>query len=168
MSDNSVGLVDRRRRLPRPYRILIALPLVVGITLAAVGALDEDWEIQLRALGIPPLQRAWLLVREIRLGVLAAVIAALGGILSEVGAVSAVGGNLEGETRAVLSRRIRHHRGRHVLEPFPDEDAFGLVRQGLVQVAQATRAKHNRRYVESRFAEGGEARQKCHIAVGTS
>ena len=84
-------------------QIVIALPLVVGITLAAVGALDEDWELQVRALGIPPPQRAWLLVREIRLGVLAAVIAALGGILSEVGAVSAVGGNLEGETRVLTT-----------------------------------------------------------------
>ena len=42
-------------------------------------------------------------MREIRLGVLAAVIAALGGILSEVGAVSAVGGNLEGETRVLTT-----------------------------------------------------------------
>jgi tungstate transport system permease protein len=84
-------------------QIVIALPLVVGITLAAVGALDEDWELQVRALGIPPARRAWLLVREIRLGVLAAVIAALGGILSEVGAVSAVGGNLEGETRVLTT-----------------------------------------------------------------
>ncbi len=84
-------------------QIVIALPLVVGITLAAVGALDEDWELQARTLGIPPLHRAWLLLREIRLGVLAAVIAALGGILSEVGAVLAVGGNLEGETRVLTT-----------------------------------------------------------------
>ncbi len=84
-------------------QILIALPLVVGITLAAVGALDEDWELQVRTLGIPPLRRLWLLVREIRLGLLAAVITALGGILSEVGAVMAVGGNLEGETRVLTT-----------------------------------------------------------------
>jgi tungstate transport system permease protein len=44
-----------------------------------------------------------LLVREIRLGLLAAVIAALGGILSEVGAVMMVGGNLEGETRVLTT-----------------------------------------------------------------
>ena len=72
-------------------QILIALPLVVGITLAAAGALDEDWELQVRTLGVPPRWRVWLLLREIRLGVLAAVIAALGGILSEVGAVMMVG-----------------------------------------------------------------------------
>ena len=84
-------------------QVVIALPLVVGITLAAVGALDPDWELQARTLGIPRLRRLWLLVREIRLGLLAAVIAALGGILSEVGAVLAVGGNLEGETRVLTT-----------------------------------------------------------------
>jgi len=84
-------------------QILIALPLVVGITLAAVGALDADWELQVRTLGVPPRWRLLLMLREIRLGLLAAVIAALGGILSEVGAVLMVGGNLEGETRVLTT-----------------------------------------------------------------
>jgi len=84
-------------------QVLIALPLVVGITLAAVGSLDEDWELQVRTLGVPKRWQLWLLVREIRLGLLAAVITALGGILSEVGAVMAVGGNLEGETRVLTT-----------------------------------------------------------------
>ncbi len=89
-------------------QVLIALPLVIGITLAAAGALDEDWELQVRTLGVPPLRRLWLLVREIRLGLLAAVIAALGGILSEVGAVQAVGANLEGETRVLTTAILMH------------------------------------------------------------
>ena len=84
-------------------QVVIALPLVVGITLAAVGSLDDDWELQVRTLGVPKRWRLWLLVREIRLGLLAAVITALGGILSEVGAVMAVGGNLEGETRVLTT-----------------------------------------------------------------
>jgi len=84
-------------------QVVIALPLVVGITLAAVGALAEDWELQVRALGIPARWRLWLLLREIRLGLLAAVIAALGGILSEVGAVMMVGGNIAGETRVLTT-----------------------------------------------------------------
>jgi len=86
-------------------QIVIALPLIIGITLAAVGALDEDWEQQVRTLGVPARWRLWLLLRQIRLGVLAAVIAALGGVLSEVGAVMMVGGNLEGET-GVLTTAI--------------------------------------------------------------
>jgi tungstate transport system permease protein len=89
-------------------QVLIALPLVVGITLAAVGALDEDWELQVRTLGVPPRWRLWLLLREIRLGLLAAVIAALGGILSEVGAVQMVGGNLAGETRMLTTAVMMH------------------------------------------------------------
>jgi tungstate transport system permease protein len=89
-------------------QVLIALPLIIGITLAAAGALDEDWELQVRTLGVPPLRRFWLLVREIRLGLLAAVIAALGGILSEVGAVQAVGANLEGETRVLTTAILMH------------------------------------------------------------
>ncbi len=86
-------------------QVLIALPLVVGITLAAVGAVGDEWHLQIRTLGVPRRWRVWLLVREIRMGLLAAVIAALGGILSEVGAVQMVGGNLAGETR-VLSTAI--------------------------------------------------------------
>jgi tungstate transport system permease protein len=82
---------------------VIALPLVIGITLAAVGALDPEWELQARSLGIPAPWRIWLLLREIRLGLLAAVIAALGSILSGVGAVLMVGGNLAGETRVLTT-----------------------------------------------------------------
>jgi tungstate transport system permease protein len=84
-------------------QVLIALPLVIGITLAAVGGLAEDWELQVRTLGVSAPWRLWLLLREIRLGLLAAVIAALGGILSEVGAVMMVGGNLAGETRVLTT-----------------------------------------------------------------
>jgi tungstate transport system permease protein len=84
-------------------QVVIALPLVVGITLAAVGALDSDWELQARTLGIPRLWRTLLLLREIRMGLLAAVIAALGAILSGVGAVLMVGGNLVGETRVLTT-----------------------------------------------------------------
>jgi len=84
-------------------QLVIALPLVVGITLAAVGALAPEFHLQVRALGARGVRAAWILVRETRRGLLAAVIAALGGILSEVGAVTMVGGNLEGETRVLSS-----------------------------------------------------------------
>jgi len=109
-------------------QVVIALPLVVGITLAAVGSLDEDWELQVRTLGVPKRWRLWLLVREIRLGLLAAVITALGGILSEVGAVMAVGGNLDGETR-VLTTAILMHTQMGQLE---DALALGAILLGLM------------------------------------
>jgi tungstate transport system permease protein len=91
-------------------QVIIALPLVVALVVAAVAALDEDWELQVRTLGIPAAWRAWLLLREIRLGLLAAVIAALGGILSEVGAVMQTGGNLEGETRVLTTAILMYTR----------------------------------------------------------
>jgi tungstate transport system permease protein len=61
-----------------------------------------------RTLGVPSQWRLWLLLREIRLGLLAAGIAALGGILSEVGAVLMVGGNIEGETRVLTTAILMH------------------------------------------------------------
>lgn len=102
-------------------QVLIAAPLVVGITLAAVGSLDEEWDLQVRTLGLNRFWRLWMLVREIRMGLLAAVIAALGGILSEVGAVQMVGGNLAGETR-VLTTAIMMHTGMGEFET-----AYGLA-----------------------------------------
>jgi len=91
-------------------QVLIALPLIVALVIAAVSALDTDWELQVRTLGIPSRWRTWLLLREIRLGLLAAVIAALGGILSEVGAVMQTGGNLEGETRVLTTAILMYTR----------------------------------------------------------
>ena len=109
-------------------QLLIALPLVVGITLAAVGALDESFHLQVRTLGVPPLRRVWLLLREILLGLLAAVIAALGGILSEVGAVLAVGGNLEGETRVLTTAILMYtQRGEFELAIALSAVLFGLM-----------------------------------------
>jgi tungstate transport system permease protein len=111
-------------------QVAIALPLVVGITLAAVGALDENWELEVRTLGIPPLRRLWLLLREIRLGLLAAVIAALGGILSEVGAVQAVGGNLAGETRVLTTSILMYTQ----MGRFEMALALGVVLVGITLV----------------------------------
>jgi tungstate transport system permease protein len=114
-------------------QVLIALPLVVGITLAAVGALDENWELEVRALGIPRARRLWLLVREIRLGLLAAVIAALGSVLSEVGAVQAVGGNLAGETRVLTTSILMYTQ----MGRFERALGLGAVLVGLTLVLAA-------------------------------
>ena len=84
-------------------QVLIALPLVVGISAAAIAALPADWALQVRALGLQRVRATWLLLSETRLGLMAAVIAALGSILSEVGAVRMVGGNLAGETRVLTT-----------------------------------------------------------------
>lgn len=106
---------------------LIALPLVVGISLAALASLGPDWRLQVRALHVPRLAALWLLLREIRLGLLAALIAALGGILSEVGAVMMVGGNLEGETRVLTTSILMYTQ----MGRFGEALALGVVLLGL-------------------------------------
>ena len=111
-------------------QVLIALPLVVALVVAAVAALDEDWDMQLRTLGVPGLWRSWLLLREIRLGLLAAVIAALGGILSEVGAVMQTGGNLEGETRVLTTAILMYTR----MGLFESAYALAAILLGLMLV----------------------------------
>lgn len=108
-------------------QVVLALPFIIAITLAAVGSLDEDWALQVRTLGIPRLWRLWLLLREIRLGLLAAVIAGLGGILSEVGAVLMVGGNLEGETRVFTTAILMHTQ----MGEYEIAVAFALMLVGL-------------------------------------
>lgn len=114
-------------------QVAIALPLVIGITLAAVGGLAEDWHLQVRALGARGWRAAWLLMREIRPGLLAAVIAAAGGILSEVGAVAMVGGNLEGETRVLTTGILMYTQ----MGRFSDALALAAVLLGLTFVLAA-------------------------------
>lgn len=114
-------------------QLVIALPLVVGITLAAVGALPPEFHLKVRALGARGPRAAWLLVRETRRGLLAAVIAALGGILSEVGAVTMVGGNLEGETRVLSSGILMYTQ----MGRFGDALALAAILLGLTFVLAA-------------------------------
>jgi len=82
---------------------IIALPLVIGLTLTSLRSIDPSVPLQIRSLGATRRQLAWTLLLEARLGVLAAVIAAFGGIISEVGAVMLVGGNIEGQTRVLTT-----------------------------------------------------------------
>ncbi len=82
---------------------IIALPLVVALTAAAVRALEPDFWTQTMALGASRVQAAGVLLREARSGLLAAVLAAFGAALSEVGAVMMVGGNIAGETRVLTT-----------------------------------------------------------------
>lgn len=82
---------------------LLATPYVTGITLAAVQAVPPDVRLQARALGASPLRALLTHVREARLGLVAAVIAGFGAVISEVGAVMMVGGNIAGETRVMTT-----------------------------------------------------------------
>ncbi len=77
---------------------IIAFPLVAGFTMAAVLGVDPALRQQVLALGATQRQAAWAVLREARVGVIASVVAGFGSIISEVGAVMLVGGNIEGRT----------------------------------------------------------------------
>lgn len=82
---------------------ILALPLVIGLTMAAVSGVDSSLPVQLEALGATRRQIAITTLLEVRGGVSAAVVAAFGAIISEVGAVMLVGGNIAGETRVLTT-----------------------------------------------------------------
>jgi tungstate transport system permease protein len=84
---------------------VIALPLVIGLSMTGLEAVDPQLRLQIRALGADRRQEIWALLREARPAVIAAIVAGFGGIISEVGAAMLVGGNVEGQTR-VLSTAI--------------------------------------------------------------
>jgi len=89
---------------------IIALPLVTGLTLTSVQAVDPALRIQVRSLGATTLQEAWAVIAEARIGVIAAIVAAFGGIISEVGAVMLVGGNIAGKTRLLTTAIVLNTR----------------------------------------------------------
>ena len=84
-------------------QFVIAVPLVIGFTAAAVQALPPQLPDLLASLGAGRVRSLWLLAREANLGLLAAVMAGFGGVVSEVGASMTVGGNLQGNTRVLTT-----------------------------------------------------------------
>jgi len=92
-------------------QFVIATPLIVGFTAASIQALPAQLPDLLTSLGAGRVQALWILSREARLGLLAAVMAGFGAIVSEVGASMTVGGNLRGSTR-VLTTAIVTETGR--------------------------------------------------------
>ncbi len=84
-------------------QVVIVLPIIVGISMAAVAQLDPRLRLQMLGLGASRWQLLWVLLREARLALLAAVMAGFGGVISEVGAVMMVGGNIRGETQVLTT-----------------------------------------------------------------
>ncbi len=82
---------------------LLAFPLVVSLTLAALGRTDVRLRKELIVLGLPRLQMGWILVKEARFGVLAALVAAFGRIFTEVGSALMLGGNIRHATRTMTT-----------------------------------------------------------------
>ncbi|MBI3914681.1 MAG: ABC transporter permease [Chloroflexi bacterium] len=114
-------------------QIIIAFPLVAGLTMTAVQGVDANLPLQVRALGANRAQEIWTILREARIGVIAAIVAAFGGIVSEVGAVMLVGGNIEGKTRVLTTAIVLNTR----TGDFDLAIALGIILLGLAFAANA-------------------------------
>jgi tungstate transport system permease protein len=85
---------------------IIATPIVTGISLAAMQQLPKKLRLQILALGATRVQMVWILIREAKLPLLAAVMAGFGGVISEVGASIMVGGNIKGYSRVLTTATV--------------------------------------------------------------
>jgi tungstate transport system permease protein len=109
---------------------ILALPYVVALTAAAIQGLPPGLPAQARALGAGRRQLALLALREARIGVLAAVIAALGSTLSEVGAIVIVGGNVYGFDQTLASAALYDANAAH----YDDAVAVSIVLVALILI----------------------------------
>lgn len=87
-------------------QVIIAFPIVAGLTMASFQTLDPKLSLQLLGIGASKAQLLWLLCKEARLPLLAAVMAGFGGVISEVGASMMVGGNIRGQTRVLTTATV--------------------------------------------------------------
>ncbi|HEY7164147.1 MAG TPA: ABC transporter permease [Candidatus Binatia bacterium] len=87
-------------------QVIIAFPIMAGLTMASFQSLDPNLMLQLLGIGASKTQAIWLLCKEARLPMLAAVMAAFGGVISEVGASMMVGGNIRGQTRVLTTATV--------------------------------------------------------------
>jgi tungstate transport system permease protein len=85
---------------------VIATPIVMGITIAAIQNLPAKLRLQILSLGATRIQMVWFLIREARLPLLAAIMAGFGGVISEVGASIMVGGNIKGYSRVLTTATV--------------------------------------------------------------
>jgi tungstate transport system permease protein len=112
---------------------LISLPLVAGLTMSAVEGVGTELRAQLRALGATQTQMARAVLWEARGGMLVALVAGFGSIISEVGAVMLVGGNIEGSTRVLTTAIVLETRK----GAFDQALALAFVLLGLTFVLNA-------------------------------
>ena len=87
-------------------QFVIAAPIVTGLTMAAVQQVPPAFRLQMLGLGASRPQMLWVLLKEARLPMLAAVMAGFGGVISEVGASMMLGGNIRGQTRVLTTATV--------------------------------------------------------------
>ncbi|TNF46472.1 ABC transporter permease subunit [bacterium] len=108
--------------------VILAFPLIVGLTVAAVNAVDERARLTAMSLGATASQTSLTVLVEARFALMAAVINGFGRVIAEVGSAMMLGGNIRGYTRTITTAIA--------LESSKGEFAFGMA-LGLILLAVA-------------------------------
>jgi tungstate transport system permease protein len=112
---------------------VLGLPIVIALTSSAVRAVPAGLFTQARAFDANVVQLWWLALREARIGVFTAAIAAVGSALSEVGAVVLVGGNIQGDDQTLASAALQQVNAGH----YADGMAIAIVLLGMILIVTA-------------------------------
>ncbi|WP_136795324.1 MULTISPECIES: ABC transporter permease [Desulfosediminicola] len=95
---------------------LLIVPLVTSLTIAAISRIDGRYRNTALTLGATRLQMALVVVKEARFAICAAVIAAFGRVIAEVGVSMMLGGNAKGFTRTMTTAMaLEYDKGEFVL-----------------------------------------------------
>jgi tungstate transport system permease protein len=84
-------------------QILVSLPIVTGLTSSAFQQINEKLLLQMKALGATKWQTLFILLKETKVAIMAAIMAGFGRVIAEVGAAMMVGGNIQGDTRILTT-----------------------------------------------------------------
>lgn len=84
-------------------QILVSLPIITSLTCSAFQQINEKMLLQIKALGATRLQTLWILVKQSKIAIMAAIMAGFGRVIAEVGAAMMVGGNIQGDTRVLTT-----------------------------------------------------------------
>ena len=84
-------------------QLIMVIPIITGVTMAAVGSVDKAIRERALSLGATEWQTALTVLREARMGLLTAIVAAFGAAISEVGGIMIVGGNIRWSTRVLTT-----------------------------------------------------------------
>jgi tungstate transport system permease protein len=104
-------------------QVILIIPIVATFTISAVSRIDDRYRETALTLGANPLQTAWVVIREARFGIMAAVIMAFGRVIAEVGISMMLGGNAKGFTRTMTTAMaLEYDKGEFVLSV-----ALGIV-----------------------------------------
>ncbi|MCB2183291.1 MAG: ABC transporter permease [Desulfobulbaceae bacterium] len=104
-------------------QIILIIPLVSALTIAAISRIDDRYRRTAMTLGANRIQTAQVILFEARFGITAAIVAAFGRVISEVGISMMLGGNIKGFTRTMTTAMALEY----------DKGAFSLaVALGIV------------------------------------